>query len=101
MNKHGGWQLLSTGAVPTAFHTVEDLLLQFPPLLLLLGQPLGLRLGRVLAAVQDSVVLGVPEVSVQAARGAEQSLVGASLCHFTLSREKEAKLYGKFKKKSN
>lgn len=34
-------RLLSTGAVPAALHTVEDLLLQFLPLLLLLRQALG------------------------------------------------------------
>lgn len=54
------WRLLSTGAVPTAFNTVEDLLLQFLPLLLLLGQALSRRLGRVLAVVEDFAVLSVP-----------------------------------------
>lgn len=31
----------SAGAVPASLHTVQDLLLQFLPLLLLLGQSLG------------------------------------------------------------
>lgn len=85
------WQLLSTGAVPTALHTVEDLLLQFFPLLLLLGQTLSRQLGRTLAAVQDFAVLGVPQVCVQAAWGAEECVVAASLCHFTLEEEKKKK----------
>lgn len=38
------WLLLSTGAVPTALNTVEDLFLQFFPLLLLLGLALRCRL---------------------------------------------------------
>lgn len=58
------WQLLSTGAVPTALHTVEYLLLQFFPLLLLLGQALSWWFGRALAVVQDFAVLGVPQVCI-------------------------------------
>lgn len=49
------------GAVPTALHTVEDLLLQFLPLLLFPGQPLAL-LVRLAIAVQDLAVLRVPQV---------------------------------------
>lgn len=77
-------QLLSAGAVPTALNTVEDLLLQFLPLLLLLRQPLSWRLERIHAVVEDFAVLSVPQVCVQAAWVAEQGVVVASLCHFTL-----------------
>lgn len=72
-----------TGAVPTAFHTVEDLLLQFLPLRLLRGEALSLQLGLVFAA-QDFAVLGVPQVRVQTGRVAEEGLVVAPLHHFTL-----------------
>lgn len=78
------WQPLSTGAVPTALHTVQDLLLEFLPLLLLLGQTLSRRLGRALAAVQDFAVLSVPQIGVQAARGVQESVVAASLAHLAL-----------------
>lgn len=83
-----GWQLLSAGAVPTALHTVEDLLLQFFPLLLLLGETLHWRLRRTLAVVQDFAILGVPQVCVQAARGGEEGVVIATLCHFTLAEKR-------------
>lgn len=85
------WQPLSTGAVPTALHTVQDLLLQLLPLLLLLGQTLGGRLGRALGAVQDFVVLGVPQICVQAARGVEEGAVAASLGHLALAGKWERK----------
>lgn len=78
------WQPLSTGAVPTALHTVQDLLLQFLPLLLLLGQTLSRRLRRALAAVQDFAVLSVPQIGVQAARGVQEGVVAASLGHLAL-----------------
>lgn len=81
-------QLLSTGAVPTALHTVEDLLLQFLPLLLLLGQSLRRRLGRALAAVEDFAVLCVPQIGVHAAGGVEEGVVVATLCHFTLAEKR-------------
>lgn len=84
-------QPLSTGAVPTALHTVEDLLLQFSPLLLLLGQALRRRLQWALGVVQDFAVLGVPQVRIQAARGAEEGVVVAALCHFTLADRKRIK----------
>lgn len=79
------WQLPSTGAVPTALNTVKDLLLQFFPLLLLLRQALSRRLGGALVVVEDFAVLGVPQVSVQAAWDTEEGVVVASLCHFTLA----------------
>lgn len=85
------WQLLSAGAVPTALHTVEDLLLQFLSLLLLLGKALGHRLAGALVAVQDFAVLGVPQVGVHAARGAEERFMVAALFHLTLSRQKKEK----------
>lgn len=85
------WQLPSTGAVPTALYTIEDLLLQFFPLLLLLGQALSRRLGRLLAIVEDFAVLSVPQVCVKAAWDAEEGVVVASLCHFTLAERKNKK----------
>lgn len=84
MKRHGGGSFLSTGAVPTALNTVEDLLLQFLPLLLPLGQALSRR-EQVLAAGEDFAVLGVPQVCVQAARHTEEGMVVAPLCHFTLA----------------
>lgn len=57
-------ELLSAGAVATALHTVEDLLLQFLPLLLLLGQALWHRLASFAAVVEDPAVLGVPQVCI-------------------------------------
>lgn len=78
------WRFLSTGAVPAALHAVQDLLLQFLPLLLLLGQPLGGRRARALPAVEDFAVLCVPQLGVQAAGGVEEGLVCAALRHFAL-----------------
>lgn len=83
------WQLLSAGAVPAALNTVEDLLLQFLPLLLLLGQALSRRLRRVLPAVEDFAVLSVPQVRIQAAWVAEEGVVAASLGHFTLTKKQK------------
>lgn len=85
----GDGRLLSTGAVPAALNTVEDLLLQFLPLLLLLRQALGRWLRRVLAVIEEFAVLSVPQVSVQAARVAEEGVVATSLGHFTLAREQK------------
>lgn len=89
MRRPGRWWLPSTGAVPTALHAVQDLLLQFFPLLLLLGQVPGHQLGRAVAVVEDLVVLGVPQVAVQAARVAEEGVVVAALRHFTLVGRRE------------
>lgn len=76
-----------TGAVPASLYTVQDLLLQFFPLLLLLGQSLSCWLWYVLAVVEDFAVLSVPQFSVQAAWVAEESVMVASLGHFTLAKK--------------
>lgn len=80
-----GTQLLSAGAVPTTLYTVEDLLLQLFPLLLLLGEALLWWIGFALAVVEDFAVLGIPKVCVQAAWGAEEALMVTSLSHFTFT----------------
>lgn len=80
-----GRQRLSTGAVPTALYTVEDLLLQLFPLLLLLRQALLWWIGFACAIVEDFAVLGVPQVCIQAAWGAEEAMMVTPLCHFSLA----------------
>lgn len=93
------WQLLSAGAVPAALNTVEDLLLQFLPLLLFLGQAFSRWLRRVLAAVEDFAVLSVPQVRIQAAWVVEEGVMAALLGHFTLTRKQKRRAESQGKKK--
>ncbi len=79
-------QRSSAGAVPAALHTVEDLLLQLLPLLLSLRLVLSCRLGTA-RGTRVSAVLCVPQVCVQTARRAQQSLMTAALQHLPLRHE--------------
>lgn len=79
-------QLLSAGTVTTTLDTVEDLLLKFFPLLLLLREVFGLGPSRVVAAnvAKNFTVLGVPKVCIQAARGGKKGRMVPTLFYLTL-----------------
>lgn len=86
-----GWQVFaeaglgmsSARAVPTALHTVHDLLLQFLAFLLFLWHALDCRL-RLVSVRQNFAVLCVPQVGVQTALCVQESLMVATFCHLAL-----------------
>lgn len=74
----------SAGAVAAALDVIEDLLLQFSPLLLFLGD---VRRGRgplCTVTVQHFAVLGLPEVPVQTPGGVQEGVMIAPLDHLPL-----------------